>query len=60
VKTPNVVSHVCICGKHRKNTSLTQRAFDCKQKMFQHAKLLEHSPENRETVEGISQFAMLL
>ncbi len=30
------------------------------QKMLQHANVLEHSLENRETVECISQFAMLL
>jgi hypothetical protein len=28
VKTPNAISHLCIGGKHRKNGSLTQRAFD--------------------------------
>jgi hypothetical protein len=30
------------------------------QKMFNKPNVLEHSPENRETVECISQFAMLL
>jgi len=36
-----------------------QATISGQQKVLQHAKLLEHSFENRETVECISQFAML-
>jgi hypothetical protein len=38
-----------------RNSSISGR-----QKMLQHANVLEHSLENRETAECISQFAILL
>jgi len=37
-----------------------QNRFQANRKRFNTPNVLEHSPENRETVECISQFAMLL